>query len=221
VQKFGHLVYFDALIAHPIFMACLLGVFKKPGYLFLLGLLVACLSSTSLQAQQSNTYFIVQEISSALKESPLSAYKQRPLTLSLDAPDPVISLLQQSLIDQGFRLYASNQQDTLVLKVAISPNLTLSFSGKRKQKGQRVLQGLVVTTLTDHRDHLLGTYAIPIQINDPLLYKKEQFEDELWSIARFRENRKLANTWDTVLEPALIISAVTTSIYLLFNVRSR
>lgn len=201
-------------------MARLQRVLKKPGYLFLLWYLVFSNVET-LQAQQTNTFFLIQEMTKVIHESPLSAHTSRPISLYIDAPDPVVSLLQQSLIDRGFRLFNPGKQDTLLYKVMISPNLTMTFSGKKKDKGQRSLKGFVVATVLDHRDQIVETYSLPVQVKDTLFLKKEQFEDELWTVARFSTSHKQVNKWKSILEPAVIISAVTTSIYLLFNVRSR
>jgi len=201
-------------------MARLQRVLKKPGYLFLLWYLVFSNVET-LQAQQTNTFFLIQEMTKVIHESPLSAHTSRPISLYIDAPDPVVSLLQQSLIDRGFRLFNPGKQDTLLYKVMISPNLSMTYSGKKKNKGQRSLKGFVVATVLDHRDQIVETYSLPVQVKDTLFLKKEQFEDELWTVSRFSTSRKQGNRWKSILEPAVIISAVTTSIYLLFNVRSR
>jgi len=201
-------------------MARLQRVLKKPGYLFLLWYLVFSNVET-LQAQQTNTFFLIQEMTKVIHESPLSAHTSRPISLYIDAPDPVVSLLQQSLIDRGFRLFNPGKQDTLLYKVMISPNLSMTYSGKKKDKGQRSLKGFVVATVLDHRDQIVETYSLPVQVKDTLFLKKEQFEDELWTVSRFSTSRKQGNRWKSILEPAVIISAVTTSIYLLFNVRSR
>jgi hypothetical protein len=201
-------------------MARLQRVLKKPGYLFLLWCLVSSNVETLL-AQQTNTFFLIQEMTKVIRESPLSAHTTRPISLNIDAPDPVVSLLQQSLIDRGFRLFNPGKQDTLLYKVMISPNLTMTFSGKKKDKGQRSLKGFVVATVLDHRDQIVETYSLPVQVKDTLFLKQEQFEDELWTVSRFSTSDKQGNRWKSILEPAVIISAVTTSIYLLFNVRSR
>lgn len=193
----------------------------KIGFLLLVGFLLGSPSVETIRAQPTNTYFVVQEMAKVMDDSSFAPYKGRALSLYLDAPEPVISLLQQSLIDRGFRLFHPTRQDSMIHKVMIAPRFTLSFSAKQNKKGYRSLQGYLVATVMDHHDQILETYTLPVDVNDPIEVYKKQVEDEIWNLTRFSEPRNRFAKWNAILEPTIIISAVTTSIYLLFNVRSR
>jgi hypothetical protein len=188
---------------------------------FLLGFLLGVSNSETIRAQPSNTYFIVQEIAKVMEDSSFAHFKGHDLALSMDAPAPVNSLLQQAMIDRGFRLFYPSRQDSMIQKVVITPQFTLSFSAKKNKKGYRSLQGYIVATVVDHRDQIINTHTLPIDVKDSFEVHKKQVEDDMWDLARFSEPRNHFDKWNALLEPTIIISAVTTSIYLLFNVRSR
>lgn len=161
---------------------------------------------------------IVQQVDSVLKANQVQGFK-----LSFSQPTPVRLKLIEALIARGYRVYEMPTEMAEITTLTIDPMLVYRYVGTGKGSGSRSAKGTVGITLTRIDGSVVDTQLSRIDVNDSVMVGSDALDDGLWPMVAFAsiEGSGRRSRFKRVLEPAIIVTTVAVTVFLLFNVRSQ
>lgn len=193
---------------------------------FIFSALVITVMSTAFpvfgQTAVSNTDHAISIIVSKA-DSVLRANDTMGFRVGFSQPAAVRLKLIDALLEKGFRIYEMPTETTEITTVTIDPMLVYRYLGSGKSNGIRNAEGSVGITLTRRDGSVIATHLAQVQVSESVSFKADALDDGLWPMVAFAsiEQGGRKRTFKRILEPALLISTVAVTVFLLFNVRSQ
>jgi hypothetical protein len=176
----------------------------------------------SLVAQPlSNQEVIFHEIASKISSEGDRFINQGSHALVLDkATVDALQALQSSLIATGMNL-TSNFENSSQLKVQVNSENRLTRINRNYY--ERSIQGTVGLTISESNGLIKDSITFRISETDTIHISNRFILESDWEPSHFSEigSRRFYSRIQKFVEPVLITSAVATTVYLLYNIRSQ
>ena len=186
--------------------------------------LILTLISVKLWAQQdylNNQTIIFNETISHVTTHFPDSLKQRSYSLRFnDATEQSLGQLRAMLFSNGISL-STNYSDSPSLQFTISTDNSLIR--RSKSEWNRQISAIIAIQAIDTNGIILWVDQFNLQYSDTIQSRNVPDLVTDWSPTRFRteQTRRPAFSALRFIEPVLISTAVATTIYLLYNVRSQ
>lgn len=163
---------------------------------------------------------ILQAAMAASVDSVAMGQKSQRIYIETSLPPDVRASLQSDLLERGYRLSAS--ADSSAWSLRFEPMVRFRYERTSKRAGARTADGHISMTLIAPDGNIMASKAVPVAYADVVGPDPDALDDGTWAWSAFSEvERGRRGFFRKIAEPALIASAVSVTIYLLFNVRSQ
>jgi hypothetical protein len=181
-------------------------------------LAATCSNAQSVTNTDHAVNVIVMSADSVLKSNGVQGFK-----LEFGHPTPIRIKLIKGLMDLGYRVYEMPTETTEITTLTVDPLLTYRYVNGGRSGSNRIVDGTIAVTLTRRDGSVVATNVDRIEIIEPVNSKPSDLEDGVWPMASFAsiDDGGRRRSVKRILEPALIISTVAVTVFLLFNVRSQ
>jgi hypothetical protein len=169
----------------------------------------------------SNQSIIIKSISTFIDSEPNRFSSQHIYALVLDgATSSALQLLQTELTSAGINL-TTNFDDVYLFRVQVTSQNQLIRLNKHDYS--RVIKGDIGITITNNDGLIIDSVTFNINEVDTILSKHIDDVQSDWGPSQFSEitSRRFYARIQRFIEPVLITSAVATTVYLLYNIRSQ
>lgn len=156
-------------------------------------------------------------------DSVLKANQTQGFRIGFSQPTSVRLKLIDALIALGYRIYEMPTETTEITTVTIDPALMYRFTSTGKSMGIRNVDGTIGITLTQRDGSVMATHLAEVRVSESVTSNAADLDDGLWPMVTFVniEDSRRRRGIKRILEPALLISTVAVTVFLLFNVRSQ
>ena len=177
---------------------------------------------TQAQGARTNTDFALELIASKA-DSLLAANAQPSLTLVFEAPRPVRLRLVDDLIKRGYRVHDSIADSLPSIRLLVDPQIRFRYEKLDRKTALRGADGTISLELKRGDGQILAAQVLYVNFEERVTQRTDELDDGLWPMASFAsiEKKTRKRGVERILEPSLIITAVSVTIFLLFNVRSQ
>lgn len=187
-----------------------------PAVIFCFGMITyAHGQSSSNQAVIFNA--IAEHIRASINDFP----EGRTYAVSLDHATPQsLQQIQTVLLGTGLPL-STNFENSLLIKIQVVSSNRLIH--QKRNLYQRNISADAGITVSDSEGNILKSMSFEIDYTDELTDNGLQGLESDWMPSRFseRRSRRLFARIQRYVEPIVITSAVATTVYLLYNIRSQ
>lgn len=161
---------------------------------------------------------IVTTADSVLKSNGVQGFK-----LDFTSPVPVRLKLIQRLMDLGYRVYEMPTETAEITTLTVDPTITYRYVDGGRSGSSRRVDGTIGITLSRRDGSVTAAHSERIDDRHPVTARPSDLDDGSWPMAAFAsiDDGGRRRGLKRLLEPALIVSAVAITVYLLFNVRSQ
>jgi len=159
----------------------------------------------------------------ATADSVLKANGVQGFKLDFAYATPVRLKLIQGLLDLGYRVFEMPTETAEITALSVDPLLTYRYIREGKKESTRSIVGSIGVTLTQRDGSVTATHVSRINERHLVMAKPGELDDGVWQMVSFAsiDDGGRRSGLKRVMEPALIITAVAVTIFLLFNVRSQ
>lgn len=185
-------------------------------------LILLCLAPLLLDAQiKSNQSILLEYVAGSQDNIAFIKAQQAPLALVLlNGEQGAYGELRHLLVSNGIRLTTDyDAGNTLHVDFVIKN----SFIKRGRSGGERILEGTVILTIESPSGEILASKRSDIAYKDNPSVSAPSELESVWENSRFHQVTS-AGRFGKVrryLEPVMIIGAVGTTVYLLYNIRSQ
>lgn len=174
------------------------------------------------QSAVSNTDHALEIIVSRA-DSMLRANNIQGFRIDFSHPTAVRLKLIDALLERGYRIYEMPTETTEITTLSIDPMLVYRYAATSRSSGIRNVEGSVGITLIRRDGSVIGTHLAQIETSETVNVSAVALDDGLWPMAAFASIGQVGRkrTLKRILEPALLITTVGVTVFLLFNVRSQ
>jgi hypothetical protein len=169
---------------------------------------------------QSNQSILIEGISKEISNSIQTSDLR--ILISIDPSNPLaVSELTHYLLNSGFNITSTDGESIHRLSIHGTTENTLIQNGVNRY--QRILHMDGFITLLDESGTVLISHRFSIYHTDLIKLPDPQILEGAWQLSRFTVKKQsgLRGLINKIGQPVLIASAIGTTIYLLYNVRSQ
>ncbi len=174
------------------------------------------------QTVTTNTDHAIRLIAAAA-DSVLKVNNVQGYRLNFGYAFPVRIKLVERLFFLGYRVYDTPTENAEITTLNVDALLTYRFIDGGKNESTRTVVGTIGITLTQSDGSITATHVSHINERQSVMAKPSDLNDGVWPMVAFASidegGRK--RVIKRILEPALLVSTVAVTIFLLFNVRSQ
>jgi hypothetical protein len=189
---------------------------------YLLTSLILVLSVAKSDAQQlSNQSVLIATLFADVNFQEILLELPSPVALRLqDATEESLLQFQQALSDRDITLTTIFSQNSVL---ELSFNVVNTLQRNDKQTYRRDLQGHVGVRVLDSAGNITVVKLIPLAYSDTVPRDTHKTLESAWKPSQFTssEVNRMQRIVRRYLEPVVISAAIGTTVYLLYNVRSR
>jgi hypothetical protein len=174
------------------------------------------------QLEVSNTRWVVREMVQQV-DSILTTHNIKSFYIDIKAPESVVALIKAELLLKKYVLFDIQNDNTSIQKLSIEPILNVSYQKTSRKEALRTLKGNLSIQIVNSEGILEVSEVVGLFHTQKIRGDHRTFEDNMWEMSRFKEviNTRRSEQFKRVLEPALIISSIAVTVFLLFNVRTQ
>ena len=167
---------------------------------------------------QLSTLIANQTISHLAGKSGNNKYR-----VQIQAPVNARTTIEDLLLRNGIALVPAANDSASATTIKLEPLVKISFKKISRSTAERTITGTMSLSLIAPDGTLIEAVNYPVDVTDIVSTDYASLDDGSWSMAGFSDiqTSRRGGKFKRILEPAVIISAVSTTIFLLFNVRSQ
>ncbi len=186
-------------------------------YIFIL-LLTVVLSANAQDQVPTNDEILLRLCLSSLNKSVLIDTLSQPVYPSGNLVDHHKYETVQLLLKKNKKVRDTGK-NAVILKLTLLTNN--SYKKLNKKNGIRSIRGYLTTSVIDTNGTIEGEARYNINYADTIPNKIYRTLVNSWNQATFESKPRKPEFWNRVIQPALLLSSIGVTIFLLFNVRGK
>ena len=178
---------------------------------------VSAQPSVAQSNSESNERVLIKVLASELRDLPKSS-EQPPYFLDIRAPRSISIMLVEQLVNSGFSMSAEAEG---AYKLTIVPETGFQIEKTSRKQAFRRLTGNISWQITDTDNGIIAAGSGEPSYKDTIAVEQIETFDSNWKPAKNQATTESGKRkgWRKLVQPALIVAAAGTTVFLLFNVR--